>query len=661
MEGLFRRASKREVPKEQKITEAAEDTATTAKKGLFRNLSTRLSASKNAIMGESGHSLRQASNNTRSPSIINQDAVVGAKISQYQHSADQPDSRRISEDKESRRHRSEHNLAEEPVASLDLPLTKVQLGRSNTQGQKSSRFNRLDGKEGAAAVGNMLAAKDYNAVTGRTSVTALNKSYGSQANFTASTNQIYPLAENAPPLPTQQPHTESLLPKLPTLKGARAATDQPTSSSMFSGTMSKSTVHLGASSGSGGYPSSGGGHGSGAHHGLGLGQENKLKSGMQGTASSAHLNPDSFLLSTSAQARQDKRAAGLSAYEINATPAAMSSKRYALDDFQIVRRVGRGGFAIVFLVRMKAASGRYYALKAIRKAEVVKLKQEKQIVNEKEILKNVKHNFIVELFYTFQDTHYLYMIMEYIDGGDLFSYLRKVQKFGDEDSKFYAAEVLMSLQYLHSENVIFRDLKPENILLDMTGHVKLADFGFAKVVSGTTKSFCGTPDYIAREIVLNRSYGKGVDWWSFGVLIFELVSGKTPFQSDTADGIYDNIEQCHIGWNPLIKGSCKDIVTRLLEKDPEKRLGSNGDGDEIRAHPWFKTVKWSRAETRGLQPPFLPACEPPEVIERERAARGQMEDYANMLKSGVGGGASAADKRADLSWLQNGVDPFKGF
>ncbi|KAJ3267101.1 camp-dependent protein kinase catalytic subunit [Chytriomyces hyalinus] len=664
MEGLFRRASKREVPKEQKITEAAEDTATTAKKGLFRNLSTRLSASKNAIMGESGHSLRQASNNTRSPSIINQDAVVGAKISQYQHSADQPDSRRISEDKESRRHRSEHNLAEEPVASLDsttLPLTKVQLGRSNTQGQKSSRFNRLDGKEGAAAVGNMLAAKDYNAVTGRTSVTALNKSYGSQANFTTSTNHIYPLAENAPPLPNQQPHTESLLPKLPTLKGARAATDQPTSSSMFSGAMSKSTVHLGASGGSGGYPSSGGGHGSGAHHGLGPGQENKLKSGMQGTASSAHLNPDSFLLSTSAQARQDKRAAGLSAYEINATPAAMSSKRYALDDFQIVRRVGRGGFAIVFLVRMKAASGRYYALKAIRKAEVVKLKQEKQIVNEKEILKNVKHNFIVELFYTFQDTHYLYMIMEYIDGGDLFSYLRKVQKFGDEDSKFYAAEVLMSLQYLHSENVIFRDLKPENILLDMTGHVKLADFGFAKVVSGTTKSFCGTPDYIAREIVLNRSYGKGVDWWSFGVLIFELVSGKTPFQSDTADGIYDNIEQCHIGWNPLIKGACKDIVTRLLEKDPEKRLGSNGDGDEIRAHPWFKTVKWSRAETRGLQPPFLPACEPPEVIERERAARGQMEDYANMLKSGVGGGASAADKRADLSWLQNGVDPFKGF
>ncbi|ORY39591.1 kinase-like protein [Rhizoclosmatium globosum] len=371
-----------------------------------------------------------------------------------------------------------------------------------------------------------------------------------------------------------------------------------------------------------------------------------------------------FLSTTAAAAvaRQEKRNAGLSAYEISTPSSAPSLKRYCLDDFHIVRRVGRGGFAIVFLVRMKQSTGRYFALKAIRKAEVVKLKQEKQIVNEKEILKSVKHNFIVELFHTFQDTHYLYMVMEYIDGGDLFSYLRKVQKFGDEDSKFYAAEVLMSLQYLHGENVIFRDLKPENILLDMTGHVKLADFGFAKVVTGTTKSFCGTPDYIAREIVLNRPYTKMVDWWSFGVLIFELVSGKTPFQSESPDGIYDNIEHCKIAWNPLIKGNCKDIIARLLDKDPEKRLGSNGDGAEIRAHAWFKTIKWAKAEVRQMQPPFLPACEAPDVIEREREKRGQQEDYAGMLKSGAGGGASATDKRPDLSWLTNGApDPFKGF
>ncbi|KAI9345005.1 kinase-like domain-containing protein [Obelidium mucronatum] len=384
--------------------------------------------------------------------------------------------------------------------------------------------------------------------------------------------------------------------------------------------------------------------------------------GNTGNHSGLGTHGGNHLLTSAAAARQEKRNAGLSAYEISAPPSTPNLKRYCLDDFHIVRRVGRGGFAIVFLVRMKQSTGRYFALKAIRKAEVVKLKQEKQIVNEKEILIRMKHNFIVELFHTFQDTHYLYMIMEYIDGGDLFSYLRKVQKFGDEDSKFYAAEVLMSLQYLHGENVIFRDLKPENILLDMTGHVKLADFGFAKVVTGTTKSFCGTPDYIAREIVMNRPYNKMVDWWSFGVLIFELVSGKTPFQSESPDGIYDNIEHCKITWNGLIKGNCKDIVGRLLEKDPEKRLGANGDGAEIRAHPWFKTIKWSKAEVRQMQPPFLPACETPDVIERDRAARGQQEDYASMLKSGVGGGASATDKRADLSWLTNTtVDPFKNF
>ncbi|KAJ3205990.1 camp-dependent protein kinase catalytic subunit [Dinochytrium kinnereticum] len=338
---------------------------------------------------------------------------------------------------------------------------------------------------------------------------------------------------------------------------------------------------------------------------------------------------------------------GLSAYEISPNSATLK-RSYHLEDFHIVRRVGKGGFASVFLVRLKTSTGRYYALKAIKKSDVLRLKQEKQVMNEKNILKNIRHSFIVELYQTFQDTFYLYMVMEYIDGGDLFSYLRKIQRFAEEDAKFYVCEVLISLQYLHSENIVYRDLKPENILLDTTGHIKLADFGFAKIVRNTTQSFCGTPDYIAAEVVANHPYTKAVDWWSFGVLIFELVSGKTPFGDDTSEKIYDNITAGRIKWHPTLKGSNKDVVKRLLDLDPVRRLGSSGDGAEIRAHPWFKNVNWKRVEARQATPPFLPACDTPDVIERERSARGNGEDYHEILRNGGS---------KDGSWLAGG-DPF---
>ncbi|TPX67434.1 hypothetical protein CcCBS67573_g07510 [Chytriomyces confervae] len=383
-------------------------------------------------------------------------------------------------------------------------------------------------------------------------------------------------------------------------------------------------------------------------------QPNKaLSSNKSGFSSSTHqLEPSSSggNLSESASNNflsSDKRTAGLSAYEISNTQV---QRGYCLDDFHIVRKVGKGGFATVFLVRMKASTGRYYALKAIKKADLIKLKQEKQVINEKAILQGISHKFIVELYHSFQDTHYLYMIIEFIDGGDLFSYLRKVQKFGEEDGRFYTCEVLIALQYLHSQNIVYRDLKPENILLDTTGHVKLADFGFAKVVTTTTNSFCGTPDYIAREIVRNRAYTKAVDWWSFGVLIFELVSGKTPFGDDSSEQIYDNITEMKIKWHPMIKGTCKDVIRRLLEPDPTKRLGTNGDGDEIRAQPWYQKINWTKVEARQMTPPFLPACDTPEAIEK-RVKRGQTEDFAQMLKT-CGGAKVTQDLFSDA---------FKGF
>ncbi|KAI8999376.1 kinase-like domain-containing protein, partial [Gaertneriomyces semiglobifer] len=279
---------------------------------------------------------------------------------------------------------------------------------------------------------------------------------------------------------------------------------------------------------------------------------------------------------------------------------------YCLDDFHIVRRVGKGGFATVFLVRLRHSTGRYYALKAIKKQDIVKLRQEKQIMNEKIILRSINHPFVVELYHTFQNPTYLFMTMEFVAGGDLFSYLRKVQRFEEEDAKFYVTEVLIALEYLHSHNIVYRDLKPENILLDTTGHTKLADFGFAKVISNTTNSFCGTPDYIAAEIVANKPYAKGVDWWSLGVLIFELISGKTPFGDDNSEKVYDNIQAGRIKWHPLVRGTARDICKRLLEPDQARRLGALHDGAEIRQHPWFKSIQWRKAEARQTIPPFVP-------------------------------------------------------
>ncbi|KAI8807613.1 kinase-like domain-containing protein [Cladochytrium replicatum] len=356
----------------------------------------------------------------------------------------------------------------------------------------------------------------------------------------------------------------------------------------------------------------------------------------------------------------------MSAYEIG--PPSLT-RDFTLDDFHLIKRAGKGGFATVFLVRLKTSSGRYFALKAIKKADVVKVKQEKQVLNEKNILKAVKHPLIVELYSTFQDTYHLYMVMEYVAGGDLFSYLRKVKRFSEEDGKFYICEVIVALGYLHSENVIYRDLKPENILLDTTGHIKVADFGFAKRVTTTTASFCGTPDYIAVEVVLSRAYTKSVDWWSLGVLVFELVSGKTPFGDESSDRVYENIAAGKIKWNPLLKGACRLLIRSLLEPDANERLGApkRGGVEEIKAHTWFKGVVWKKVECRQTTPPYMPACDAPEVIERERARAVSEHNMA-----ALGGGQAAGGKPLPIEdyadQLKNpkgahhslpGVDPYR--
>lgn len=338
-----------------------------------------------------------------------------------------------------------------------------------------------------------------------------------------------------------------------------------------------------------------------------------------------------------------------SAYDISLHSATTQLPK-SLDDYYVIRRVGKGGFATVFLVRLKNSTGRYYALKVIKKSEVARLKQEKQIMNEKNILLELKHPLLIDLYNTFQSPCNLFMVLEFVAGGDLFTLLRKSKIFVEPQAKFYVCEVLTILEYLHSMKIVYRDLKPENILLDSTGHIKLADFGFAKRLTGTTSSFCGTPDYIAAEIIASRPYSFPVDWWSLGVLVFELTSGKTPFRAEDSEGIYTNIQNGKIQWVPEVAGPIKELCAALLENDPKKRLGFRG-AEEIKKAAWFAGIPWDKIGHRGVNPPVIPSSATPETLEMEKLTKGGQSDYSDILGDNL--------PNAKLSDLYDGA--FKGF
>lgn len=196
----------------------------------------------------------------------------------------------------------------------------------------------------------------------------------------------------------------------------------------------------------------------------------------------------------------------------------------SLDDFDIKQTVGTGSFARVHLAKSKI-NQKYYAIKAIDKKDLVTRRQLAHAQNERLILSSVSHPFVVKLWGTFQSESHVFLVMDYISGGELFRMIRKQKKFTEEQAKFYAAEVVLALEYLHSIDIAYRDIKPENILIDQRGHVKLTDFGFAKTVPHKTWTVCGTPDYLAPEIIRSKGYTKAVDWWGLGVLIFEMLTG----------------------------------------------------------------------------------------------------------------------------------------
>lgn len=280
-------------------------------------------------------------------------------------------------------------------------------------------------------------------------------------------------------------------------------------------------------------------------------------------------------------------------------------------DYDILRVLGTGTFGRVYLCRPKYEE-KFLAMKVLRKTSVIRLKQVEHINSERDVLETMSHPFVVGLHATFQDDVNLYMIMDYVVGGELFSHLRRSGRFEDDVAKFFAAEIVLALEYMHSHNIAYRDLKPENILLDGEGHIKITDFGFAKVVDKKTWTLCGTPEYLAPEIIQNEGHGKSVDWWALGVLIFEMLVGYPPFYDNHLLGVYKKVLEGSVFFPDHLHFHAKDMIRRLLQTDHTVRLGcQRGGSNDVKRHKWFRGVNWHALEKRQIPSPLQPAVEGP--------------------------------------------------
>lgn len=277
-----------------------------------------------------------------------------------------------------------------------------------------------------------------------------------------------------------------------------------------------------------------------------------------------------------------------------------------LDDFERIVTLGTGNFGRVMLCRHKESS-KYHAMKILEKGKVIKLKQVEHTLNEKRVLICCKHPFIVEMAYAFKDNSNLYMIMQYVPGGEIFSHLRRSGRFKETQGRFYASQIILAFEYLHHLDLLYRDLKPENILIDATGYVLITDFGFAKKVKGRTWTLCGTPEYLAPEIILSKGYNKAVDWWAVGILIYEMVAGYPPFFADQPIQIYEKIVSGRVRFPSHFTTELKHISRALLAVDTTKRYGNMANGsNDIKQHKWFECIDWCKIYNRSLEAPFVP-------------------------------------------------------
>ncbi|OCT89239.1 protein kinase C theta type [Xenopus laevis] len=280
--------------------------------------------------------------------------------------------------------------------------------------------------------------------------------------------------------------------------------------------------------------------------------------------------------------------------------------KVTFSDFVLHKMLGKGSFGKVFLAEMKGTN-QFFAIKVLKKDVVLMDDDVECTMVEKRVLSLAwEHPFLTHLYCTFQTKEHLFFVMEYLNGGDLMFHIQSCHKFDLPRATFYAAEIVCGLQFLHSKGVVYRDLKLDNVLLDMEGHIKIADFGMCKETmfgEAKTSTFCGTPDYIAPEILLGQKYNYSVDWWSFGVLLYEMLIGQSPFHGIDEEELFQSIRMDNPMYPRFLSMEAKDILIMLFVREPERRLGVKGN---IRQHCFFQHIEWGRLENREIEPPFKP-------------------------------------------------------
>ncbi|XP_014916362.1 protein kinase C delta type-like [Poecilia latipinna] len=294
------------------------------------------------------------------------------------------------------------------------------------------------------------------------------------------------------------------------------------------------------------------------------------------------------------------------------TPAPTSQLLHLkLDNFILHKVLGKGSFGKVMLAELKG-TGHYFAVKALKKDVVLMDDDVECTMVEKRVLSLAWNNpFLTHLYSTFQTKEHLFFVMEFLNGGDLMFHIQEKGRFDLTRATFYAAEIVVGLQFLHGQGIIYRDLKLDNVMLDSYGHIKIADFGMCKEnISAENKAgtFCGTPDYIAPEILVGQKYTFSVDWWSFGVLVYEMLIGQSPFHGDNEDELFESIRIDTPNYPKWLTSESRSLLELLFVREPSRRLGMVGN---IRAHSFFQLINWSALEKRQVEPPYKPKVKSP--------------------------------------------------